>query len=122
MPKRRSSHRPEQVAETVRQVIAELLLTEVRDPRIGAATVTAVEVTRDLAHAKIRVVLPAETAEDREAGLAGLRSAAGFLRSRVAKALATRVVPELHFDADRGEEHRARIEQVLAEIRREEEP
>ena len=52
--------------------------------------------------------------------LQGLQSAAGFLRSRVARALTTRIVPELHFELDKGVEHAARIEKLLASIRREE--
>ena len=50
----------------------------------------------------------------------GLQSAAGFFRSRVARSLTTRTVPELHFELDRGFEHAARIEELLQSIRREE--
>jgi ribosome-binding factor A len=52
--------------------------------------------------------------------LQGLHSAAGFLRSRAARALTTRTVPELHFELDKGVEHAARIEELLESIRREE--
>ena len=55
MAARRSSHRPEQVAETIRQVVAEALAREVRDPRVGRVTLTGVTVTPDLGHARIRV-------------------------------------------------------------------
>ena len=114
-----SSRRPEQVAETLRQVIAEALTREVRDPRIGLVTVTGVLVTADLSHARIMVSLPGEEAEKARA-LEGLQSAAGFLRSRAARALSTRIVPELHFELDKGLEHAARINELLSEIRREE--
>ena len=114
-----SSRRPEQVAETLRQVIAEALTREVRDPRIGLVTVTGVLVTADLSHARIMVSLPGEEAEKARA-LEGLQSAAGFLRSRAARALSTRIVPELHFELDRGLQHAARINQLLGELRREE--
>ncbi len=110
------SRRPDQVAETVRQVIADALLTELRDPRIGFVTVTGVRVTNDLAVATIRVSIMGEDA-DREAALAGLGSAAGFLRKLVGRALATRIVPELRFELDRGQEHSARINQILSELR-----
>jgi ribosome-binding factor A len=50
----------------------------------------------------------------------GLQSAAGFLRTRAARALTTRTVPELHFELDKGIEHAARIEELLESIRREE--
>lgn len=114
------SRRPEQVAETVRQVVASALAVgEVRDPRIGFATVSRVDVTNDLSHAKIFVSVPGEPA-DRAKALAGLQSAAGFLRSRVAKALTTRIAPELHFEIDQGLAHAARIGEILAALKKEE--
>ncbi|MEZ4584952.1 MAG: 30S ribosome-binding factor RbfA [Gemmatimonadales bacterium] len=113
-----SRRRPDQVAELVRQVVADALLREVRDPRVQGASVTRVEVTPDLSRARILVLARGDDAE-REATLAGLESAAGFLRGRVAKALSARTTPELDFVLDRGLEHAARIDELLAEIRRE---
>lgn len=116
-----SSRRPEQVAESIRATLAEALLRgEVRDPRVQMVTVSGIEVTRDLGHATVQVV-PHGTAEEKEAALAGLQSAAGYLRGMVARRLTTRTVPELHFVLDRGFEHGQRIDQLLAEIKREEE-
>ena len=100
-------------------MVAEALAREVRDPRIGLVTVTRVEVSGDLGHARIFVALAGEAEPEVERVLAGLRSAAGFLRGRVARALATRTTPELHFELDRGAEHAARINAMLAELRRE---
>jgi ribosome-binding factor A len=114
-----SSRRPEQVGETLRQVIAEALAREVRDPRVGFVTVTAVLVSNDLSHARVMVSVPGEDL-DKNRALEGLQSAAGFLRSRAAKSLTTRSVPELHFELDRGLEHAARINELLNTIRREE--
>ena len=113
-----SSRRPEQMAETLRQVITDALAREVRDPRVGFVTVTGVLVTNDLSHARIMVSVPGEDAEKARA-LEGLQSAAGFLRSRAARALTTRTVPELHFELDRGLEHAARINELLNTIRQE---
>jgi ribosome-binding factor A len=107
------------VAETLRQVITNGLAREVRDPRVGFVTVTGVLVTSDLSHARIMVSVPGEDA-DKARALEGLQSAAGFLRSRAARALSTRIVPELHFELDRGLEHAARINELLQGIRREE--
>jgi ribosome-binding factor A len=115
---RAPSRRPEQVAETLRQVITDALAREVRDPRVGFVTVTAVLVTNELSHARVMVSVPGEDA-DKERALEGLRSAAGFLRSRAARALTTRTVPELHFELDKGLEHAARINQLLDAIRQE---
>jgi ribosome-binding factor A len=114
-----SSRRPEQMAETLRQVITDALAREVRDPRVGFVTITGVLVSNDLSHARVMVSVPGEDA-DKSRALEGLQSAAGFLRSRAARALTTRSVPELHFELDRGLEHAARINELLNTIRQEE--
>jgi ribosome-binding factor A len=116
---RHPSRRPEQVAGTIRQVIADALAREVRDPRVGFGTVTGVLVTNDLSHARVMVSVPGDDAEKAKA-MEGLQSAAGFLRSRAARSLTTRTVPELHFELDKGFEHAARIQELLQSIRREE--
>jgi ribosome-binding factor A len=116
---RQPSRRPEQVAGTIRQVIADALAREVRDPRVGFVTVTGVLVTNDLSHARVMVSVSGDEAEKARA-MEGLQSAAGFLRTRAARALTTRTVPELHFELDKGFEHAARIEELLQSIRREE--
>ena len=116
---RQPSRRPEQVAGTIRQVITDALTREVRDPRVGFVTVTGVLVTNDLSHARVMVSVPGDDTEKAKA-MEGLQSAAGFLRSRAARSLTTRTVPELHFELDKGLEHAARIEELLQSIRREE--
>jgi ribosome-binding factor A len=113
-----SSRRPEQVAETIRQVVTDALVRDVRDPRVGFVTVTNVVVTNELSHARVMVTVPGDDAAKARA-LEGLESAAGFLRSRAARALTTRSVPELHFELDRGLEHAARINELLDGLRRE---
>jgi ribosome-binding factor A len=113
-----SSRRPEQMAETLRQVITDSLTREVRDPRVGFVTITGVLVSGDLSHARVMVSVPGEDA-DKSRAIEGLQSAAGFLRSRAARALTTRSVPELHFELDRGLEHAARINELLNTMRRE---
>ena len=106
------------MAETLRQVITDALAREIRDPRVGFVTVTAVLVSNDLSHARVMVSVPGEDA-DKARAVEGLQSAAGFLRSRAARSLTTRTVPELHFELDRGLEHAARINQLLNTIKRE---
>jgi len=113
-----SSRRHGQVGEPLRQVITTALARDVRDPRVGFVTVTAVLVTNDLSHARVMISVPGEDA-DKNRALEGLQSAAGFLRSRAARTLTTRSVPELHFELDRGLEHAARINELLNTIRRE---
>lgn len=114
-----SSHRPERVGEIVRHTVTTFLAGAARDPRIGFVTVTGVEVSNDLSHAKVRVSVMGNDAE-REQTLVGLASAAGYLRSQLAKVLATRVTPDITFLPDRGIEHAARIDAVLRKLKREE--
>lgn len=113
---KKPTHRPERVAELVRQTVAAFLTGDARDPRIGFVTVTAVEVSADLGHARVRVsVMGSE--EEKAKSLEGLTSAARFLRAQVAKELPLRTTPELHFELDRGLEHAQRIDQVLRNLK-----
>ena len=108
--------RPERVAALVQEVLADSLTRELKDPRIGFTTVTGVEVSPDCTHAEVRVsVLGSD--EEKERAMEGLRSAAGFLRSRLAQAVSMRATPELHFVLDRGLEHQARIDHLLDQIK-----
>lgn len=117
MRERGGSHRAEQVGETVRQVIADALQREVRDPRVGFVTVTGVHVSGDLSHANVRVSVMGNE-EEKQQALEGLVSASGFLRTRLTRSLQTRTVPELHFELDRGMEQAARINQILSDLKR----
>jgi ribosome-binding factor A len=103
----------------MREEIATFLANDVKDPRImGLVTVTAVEVTRDLRHAKVFVsVLGSES--QRAATFDGLEGVAAHLRGRVGRALRLRVAPEIEFRNDESVAHAAKIEQLLAQVRRE---
>ena len=112
MVRRPSRHRPERVAEAIRQTVAAFLTGNVRDPRVGFVTVTGVEVSADLGHACVRVsVMGSE--EEKAKSLEGLASAARFLRAQIAKELPLRVTPELRFELDRGLEHAQQIDRML---------
>jgi ribosome-binding factor A len=101
----------------MREEIATFLANDVKDPRImGLVTVTAVEVTRDLRHAKVFVsVLGSEV--QRAATFEGLAAVAPHLRGRVGRALRLRAAPEIEFRNDESIAHAARIEQLLAQVR-----
>jgi len=103
----------------MREEIATFLANDVKDPRIvGLVTVTAVDVTRDLRHAKVFVsVLGSES--QRAATFDGLADVATHLRGRVGRALRLRVAPEIEFRNDESVAHAAKIEQLLAQVRRE---
>ena len=113
-----SPRRPEQVAETIRQILSEMLVHgEIRDPRVSSATVTSVKVGKDLSTARVWVALPG-TPDEQAKALEGLRSAAGFIRTRVAHELTTYTAPEFRFERDDGAERGARVDAILAEIKR----
>lgn len=114
--RRRPTHRPERVAEVIRETVAAFLTGAVRDPRIGFVTVTAVEVSNDLAHARVRVSVMGSD-EEKAKSLEGLASAARFLRAQLARQLRLRVTPELRFELDRGLEHAMRIAQLLKRLK-----
>lgn len=113
-------HRTERLAALVQQEIAGALARKVKDPRVGFVTVTGVSVTPDGEHATIRVSIMGGD-EDKQKALEGLASARGFLRSHLAQQLPLRVAPELTFELDRGLEHARRIDEILDQIRRDEE-
>lgn len=110
------SHRPERVAELIRQAVGEFLTGKVRDPRIGFVTVTGVEVSPDLSHANVRVSVMGSD-EEKAKSLEGLASAARYLRAQLARELRLRTSPELHFHLDRGIAHAQRIDRVLKELK-----
>jgi ribosome-binding factor A len=107
------------VAEAVREEVATFLAGSAKDPRIvGFVTVTGVDVTRDLRHARVFVSVMGTDAE-KAATFDGLASTAGYLRSSVSRALRLRVAPEIEFREDDSIARAARIESLLAEIRAE---
>jgi len=115
---RTAGRRPQRVAEAIRQIVAPFLQTQVRDPRIVAlVTVTAVRVTPDLKRAVVAVAIHGDD-DARATTLKGLESAATAVRHEVGRELRVRTVPEIVFELDRGVAHSARIESVLAELRR----
>jgi ribosome-binding factor A len=109
--------RSERVAEGIREEVATFLAEDAKDPRIvGLVTVTGVDVTRDLRHAKVFVSIMGSDVE-RQATLEGLDSAASHLRSRIGRALRLRVAPEITFRYDESIARAAKIEALLAELR-----
>ncbi|MBI4543235.1 MAG: 30S ribosome-binding factor RbfA [Gemmatimonadetes bacterium] len=111
-----TGRRPQRVAEAVREVVASFLQKEARDPRIGFVTVTGVRATPDLRRAVVSFVAHGD-ADAQAAALAGLGRAAGAVRRELGRRLRLRTVPEVVFELDRGLEHAARIQGLLAALR-----
>jgi ribosome-binding factor A len=106
--------RMRRVDEAVRAVLSDAISKLLKDPRVGFVTVTAVKTSSDLRHARVYVsVLGDETT--REASLEGLRSAHGFLQSRLGSELTLKRTPELTFEYDDTVDSAARINELLRE-------
>lgn len=106
--------RTDRLNEQLRQEIILLLRDEVRDPRVALATITAVQTSPELDHAKIYFTALGDDDERTEVQ-AGLRSAAPFVRRELGKRLHIRRIPELHFEVDRVHEEAQKIERLLHE-------
>ncbi|PHM45180.1 ribosome-binding factor A [Xenorhabdus mauleonii] len=101
----REYSRTQRVAQEMQKEIAIILQREVKDPRIGMATVSGVEVSRDLAYAKVfvtflNVLVDGHDASQVNEGIKALNEASGFIRSLLGKAMRLRIVPELTFSYD----------------------
>ncbi len=108
------THRLARVAEVVREVAANTVLFEIRDPRVKGVTVTRCEVSADLQHAKVFVSVMGTEKQQRDA-LIGLKNAAGFVQSKLADRLATRFLPVLSFVVDEGVKKSIEVARILAE-------
>ena len=107
--------RPEKLAETLKEEIAEVVGFEMDDPRLATVTVTDVTVTSDLGDAKVFVLVGGSEREIDEA-LKALRKAATFVRQQVAMNLSLRHAPLLHFVRDTAEENAARVGELLQDL------
>ncbi|HZV98149.1 MAG TPA: 30S ribosome-binding factor RbfA [Methylophilaceae bacterium] len=103
--------RSDRVAEQIQRELADLLQFEVKDPRVGMVTITEVEVSGDMAHAKIYYSAKEGTAELQK----GLEKTAGFLRSQLSKRMLVRTVPQLHFVYDASIDRGMRLSKLIDE-------
>lgn len=112
---RDSSRRPRRVADVVRSELARLLREELRDPHIGFATITDVEMAADLRSANVFVSVLGKP-EDFALTVAALNHARGMLRTLVGRNCGLRFAPELHFVEDHTLERGARINELLQKL------
>jgi ribosome-binding factor A len=113
------SKRTQQVADEIKRVLGEVIQYEMKDPRVGFATVTDVTVSGDLQHAQVRISVMGDDAQRAET-MAALERAKGFLRRRVAQELNyLRFNPELHLHLDTSLDYSLRIQEVLQKIHEE---
>src|SRR4051794_19138345 len=110
------SRRIERVNDLIRSELSELIGRSLKDPRVaGLVSLTEVETTADLRHARVFVSVYGSE-DERASTLAALRHAAGFLRHEIAQRLTMRTVPELEFQLDTSLEHGDRILRLLKQV------
>jgi len=111
-----TGRRQERLQDQIRSEVAVMISEELKDPRIGFATVTRVELSADLGHARILVsVLGSEQVQ--QSTLEGLTSAAGYLRREITRRLSLRRAPELTLVLDHGPEEGQKIEALLEKLK-----
>ena len=110
------THRVERVAEQLRQEISEIIIRELKDPRVGMATISEVKLSPDLRNATVKVSVVGE-ADSRQAAINGLDHAKGFIRRELGSRLSNlRFAPELHFQLDEGVAYSVKISKLLREV------
>ena len=110
-----SSRRVLKAAEAVREAVSMAILTGLNDPRVQDVTVTYVEMTPDMRQAKVHVSVMGDETKQR-LSLAGLKSAAGYLQSKVANRIETRYTPRLDFVLDQGVKRSIQIAEILGRV------
>ena len=108
----KSFSRKDRVSEQIRRELAELIRSEIKDPRVGMVSVTDVEVTPDYAHAKVYFSTMAGR-ESVDAVLEGLQKASGFLRRELGKRIRIHTTPQLHFVFDQSLERGADLSKLI---------
>jgi ribosome-binding factor A len=108
--------RQARLGSLIEQIVSELLLRQIKDPRVhGLVSITRVEVSQDISHARIFVSVMGSEEERRET-MRGLERASGFVRSRLGDELTIRHVPEVQFVLDRSLEEGDRVLAILNKI------
>jgi ribosome-binding factor A len=110
----KSFSRKDRVSEQIRRELAELIRTELKDPRVGMISLTDVEVTADYAHAKVYFSTLAGS-ENLPGVMTGLEKASGFLRRELGKRISIHTTPQLHFVFDHSLERGADLTKLIQE-------
>ena len=106
----KTSNRNQRVADQIQRDLADLIVREIRDPRIGLVTISGVELSPDYAHAKVFFTVIGSSAKDASEGL---NAAAGHLHNLLFKRLSMRSVPRLQFVHDASVERGFEIDRLI---------
>jgi ribosome-binding factor A len=103
--------RPQRLGDLIQREVSELIRLELRDPRVGMITITSVDVSPDLSHAKVFFTILEK--QKLQETLGGLSRAAGFLRSQLARRIKMYTTPELRFEYDESVERGDRLSRLI---------
>ncbi|HIE27245.1 TPA: 30S ribosome-binding factor RbfA [Candidatus Poribacteria bacterium] len=107
--------RTDRIGALMQREISDILQRQIKDPRVGFCTVTHVEVSNDLRHAKVRVSIMGDE-NQRQNSMAGLKNAAGFIRREIGQRLSLRYTPEIRFIRDKSVDYILTVDKLLKEI------
>lgn len=113
MPGHRGYNRIDRIAEQMQRELAELIAYQLKDPRLGMVTITGVEVSRELDHAKVFVTLMTGDDNAKQQAVTILNKAAGFLRKELGRNMRLRTVPQLHFFYDSSLDQGVRLSALI---------
>ena len=114
----KSYKRSARIAELLKIKISEIILRKINDPRISSVTITKVDLSNDLRHAKIYFSLMG-TAEEEKRSIEGLQNATSYIKSIIGHELGLRYVPELRFEFDEFYQQSVKIVDLLGKIEKE---
>ncbi len=114
-----SNVRAHRVGEQMKKELSDIIMRELKDPRVSFVTVTGVDVTGDLQQAKVFITVLGSD-EQKEATLQGLSKAKGFIRSEIGKRIRLRKTPEITFELDESIEYGNRINTLLQNLNKDE--
>jgi ribosome-binding factor A len=112
---KRGQGRPQKIGDLIQRELSDLLCRELRDPRVGMVTITSVDVSPDMSHAKVFFTILDK--ENLRETTETLQRAAGFLRSRLAKRVTLYSMPELRFQYDESIARADRLSQLIDSVR-----
>ncbi|ERN53272.1 30S ribosome-binding factor RbfA [Alkalihalophilus marmarensis] len=110
-----SNVRAHRVGEQMKKELSDIIMRELKDPRISFVTITGVDVTGDLQQAKVFITVLGDD-EQKESTLKGLSKAKGFIRSEIGKRIRLRKTPEITFEFDESIEYGNRIETLINDL------
>ena len=114
------NRRIDRVSALIQKELSFIIHRSLKDPRVKFCTITQVEVSLDLKYADVKVSVIGEN-QQKQGAMAGLKSAAGYLRREVGRRIDLRYVPELRFKLDQSIDHLMKLDRLLKQVRAEEE-